>query len=203
MGVFEILSPGGIAHFRVETHQVGKTGKNPFQRISVSVPGGDAASLVVIDARRLPAPGFRRSEIPGLFNLPGHGFIDFSQFFKGFFQVFLIQRLAVPSVFILNLGDSLSLDGSRDNHHRLSGNMAALFVGLKDLGKGVAVFDHNGFPSEGRDALFISVQISSIHGFPPLAQTIDVDDAHEIIQLIMGGQLDGLPLRSLRHFAVP
>ena len=66
----------------------------------------------------------------------------------------------------------------------------------------MSVMDHEGLPSEGGDARLISFQVPAVHGLSPLPQAVNVKDPYEVVQLVVGGDLHGLPLRALRHFAV-
>ena len=63
--------------------------------------------------------------------------------------------------------------------------------------------DQDGLPAEGLDPVLIGHQVPAVHGLAPLAQAVDVEDPHQVVQLIVGRQLQGLPLGAFRHFAVP
>ncbi len=66
----------------------------------------------------------------------------------------------------------------------------------------MTVYD-DGLPAEGGDAVFISLQVMAVHGFTPLSQTVDIQDADEVIQVVMSRDLQGFILRAFGHFAVP
>ena len=107
----------------------------------------------------------------------------------------------MPAVFIFDEGHALALDGLGDDHHRLFLDLHGLFIGRQDLRQGMAVH-RQGLPAEGRHPGHVGLDVPAIHGFTALAQAVDVGDAHQVVELVMGGDLQGLPHRTLGHFAV-
>ncbi len=107
----------------------------------------------------------------------------------------------MPAVLILDERDPFAFQGPGDDHHRPAGGSGRLPAGLQHLVKIMAV-DYQGLPAKGLGPAPIDLQIMAVHGFAPLSQTIDVDHCHQIVQLVMGGNLHGLPDRALGHLAV-
>src|SRR5438876_7522868 len=62
--------------------------------------------------------------------------------------------------------------------------------------------DANGLPAERADAPGVSIEIVTVHGLAPLAEPVDVKHTDEVVELVVRGDLDGLPLRAFGHLAI-
>src|SRR5436189_2886562 len=57
-------------------------------------------------------------------------------------------------------------------------------------------------PAEGTGAVRVRVEIPSVHRLAALAEPVDVEDRDDVVELVVRGVLEGLPLRSLGDLAV-
>ena len=113
----------------------------------------------------------------------------------------ILERLAVLALDVGGLGGAVALDGARDDHRRPAGGRLGLGEGAVDLGDVVAV-DLDRVPAGGLGALGVGLEVPAVHRLAALAQAVDVDDGHEVVQAVDPGVLDGLPDRALRHLGV-
>src|SRR5260370_38447547 len=66
----------------------------------------------------------------------------------------------------------------------------------------VVPIDDNGIPAKGGSTLGIGSRIPSQFGFTALTQTVDVEDSHQVVQLVVRGMVKCFPLRALGHLAI-
>src|SRR5436190_19620877 len=76
--------------------------------------------------------------------------------------VWVVERLPVPPLLVLDLLDALALDGARDDRRRLPVRLDRLRVGTVDLIEVVPV-DLDRLPSEGASAVRIRIEIPAVH----------------------------------------
>jgi hypothetical protein len=107
----------------------------------------------------------------------------------------------VPAFFVLDKRDPGAFIGLGEHHQRL--------VAQADRRKhfddfiNVVPVDFLCAPAEGFEPLFVNVQVVAESGGLALAEPIDVDDGHQVVQLIDSGQGSGLPHSAFGAFAVP
>ena len=111
------------------------------------------------------------------------------------------QRLAVPAVLVLDLGEALALDRLGDDHRRLAGRGEGLSVGAVDRRHVVAV-DHDREAAERLHAPAVHVQGPAVLGLAALAEPVDVEDRGEVGQLVVPRLVEGLPDRALGQLGV-
>jgi hypothetical protein len=51
-------------------------------------------------------------------------------------------------------------------------------------------------------SLEVTVDLPAVHRLSALAEPVDVDDHDEVVEPVVGGMLERLPDRALRHLAV-
>src|SRR5207302_270076 len=91
------------------------------------------------------------------------------------------QRLAVPVLLVLDLAESLALDGAGDDYRRVLIAAARLGQCLVDLAQVVPV-DENWPAAERLDTLAIHVEIPLVFGGAALAQPVDVEDGTKVAE---------------------
>ena len=111
------------------------------------------------------------------------------------------QRLAMPAVLVLDLGESLALDRFGDDHGRFVGVREGLPECAVDRGEIVPV-DHDRVAAERFDAAAIGVQVPAVLGLAPLPKPVDVPDRGQVGQLVVTGLVDGLPDRAFGKLGV-
>ena len=84
--------------------------------------------------------------------------------------------------------------GSSDCSERLG-------VGVVDL-FGVVAVDLDRVPAEGLGAGGVVLAVPAVHRLPGLAEAVHVEDGCEVVELVVGGVLEGLPHRALGHLGV-
>ena len=112
----------------------------------------------------------------------------------------VVERLAVPPRLVLDRLDALALDRAGDDGHRPVGR-DRLPVCLVDLVDVVAV-DLDRVPAEGASAVCVGIEVPAVHGLAALPKPVDVQDRDDIVELVVGGVLERLPLRAFGHLAV-
>src|SRR5215204_2239012 len=111
------------------------------------------------------------------------------------------HRFAVHAVHVFQERDPASLLGLRDDQGRRPGLFQRLCVGLVDL-FGVVAVDLDRSPAEGLGAGGVVVAVPAVHRLAGLAEAVHVQDGREVVELVEGGVLEGLPHRTLRHLGV-
>ena len=112
------------------------------------------------------------------------------------------ERLAVPALPVLDLGEAAALDGPGEDDSRLvAGDVARLRHGPVDLSHVVAV-DGEDAGAERRGAAAVGLQIPGQLGRAPLPEPVDVHHGDEIGQLVVRRLVEGLPDRAFGHLAV-
>ena len=66
----------------------------------------------------------------------------------------------------------------------------------------IVAIDLDGVPAECLEAGGIGAGVPAVHGLTTLAETVDVNDGGEVVELPEGGVLGGLPHGALRHLAI-
>ena len=127
---------------------------------------------------------------------PGGG----PQFGDGPPRLFLRERFAVPAFFVLQEGDAGPLEGLGEDDQGL-GTQADRGEHLEHFFDVVPI-DFLGAPSEGLEALLVSVEVVAKGCGLALAETVDVHNGDQVVQLMMAGQRSGFPHRAFRAFAV-
>ena len=107
----------------------------------------------------------------------------------------------MPAVLVLDGRDALSLDRARDDDGGLPGRRNRLAERLVDRVDVVPV-DLDRVPAERFRARGVDVEVPADHRLAALAEPVHVDDRREVVELVVGGVLEGLPHRALGHLAV-
>ena len=107
----------------------------------------------------------------------------------------------MPAVLVLDLAESLPLDGARDHDGRLAGRLARLLQGLVDLLHVVAI-DDDGAATEGLDPVAIDIGLPFVLGRSPLAEPIDIEDGGEVREPVVAGFVEPFPDRPFRQLAI-
>src|ERR1700731_2243066 len=102
------------------------------------------------------------------------------------------QRLAVPAVLVLDLLESLALDGARDDDARPVAARPCGLERLVDLDQVVPVDDDRP-ASERLDAVAVDVEIPFVFGWSALAEPVDVEDRGEIREPVVTPLVERLP----------
>ena len=110
------------------------------------------------------------------------------------------HRLAVPPLLVGEERDAVALLGPRDDQRGLVGG-TGLRVGRIDRGDVVAV-DLDRVPAEGLRTLGEQVGTPLVHRGAALAEPVEVEDADEVVHLMEGGGVHGLPDRTLGDLGV-
>jgi hypothetical protein len=113
----------------------------------------------------------------------------------------IVERLAVPALLVLDRLHTLALDRLGDDHRRRSLGRDRLCERRIDRLDVVAV-DLDRVPAESLGPLRIRVEIPAVHRLSALAEPVDVDDRGQVVELLVGAVLEGLPHRALGHLAV-
>ena len=111
--------------------------------------------------------------------------VDWSQFEDRTVEFLTLQRLAMPSVLILEERDTLPLDGAGDENRGAAAGVIDLAVGGLDRVDVVPVPEDDRVPAEGGEACLVRFQVPAQHGLAALAQPVDVQDAHQVVQLVV------------------
>ena len=113
----------------------------------------------------------------------------------------IVEGLSVPAVLVLDRLHSLALHRLGDDHGRPPRCRDRLRVGRVDRLHVVPV-DLDRVPAEGLGPLRVGVEVPAVHRLATLAEPVDVDDRRQVVELLVGAVLEGLPHRALRHLAV-
>ncbi len=116
-------------------------------------------------------------------------------------RLWMVERLPVPAVLVLDRLHALALDRSRDDRGRLPGGRDRFGVRSVDLLDVVPV-DLDRVPAERPRPSEVALEVPPAHRLAPLAQPVDVEDRGQVVQLVVRGVLEGLPDRSLGQLAV-
>src|SRR6266852_8376489 len=101
------------------------------------------------------------------------------QFAQSLLFLLLVERLAVPALFILQERNALTLHGLSDNHSRRAVGLYSLCECLVDLVIVMPV-NHDSVPAEACGARLIGGGVPAQFGFAALPQTIAVEDRNHI-----------------------
>ena len=107
----------------------------------------------------------------------------------------------MPAVLVLDGRDALSLERAGDDDGGLPGRRDRLAERLVDRVDVVPV-DLDRVPAERFGARGVDVEVPADHRLAALAEPVHVDDRREVVELVVGGVLEGLPHRALGHLAV-
>ena len=122
------------------------------------------------------------------------------QFGDGAGGFFLREGFAVPAFFVLEEGDASALKGLGEDNQGL-GAQADGSEDLEDF-LGIVPIDFLGAPAEGLEAFFVGVEVVAQGGRLALAETVDIHDGDEVVQLMMAGQGSGFPDRAFGAFPI-
>ena len=199
MGLGEDLGVGRVRDLAVERDHVAARRAEGGERLAVGLPGRDLLAEVV--ARQLERARFElvpRGARVRLLHLD----LDVPVAAELLDDlVGVVERLAVPPVLVLDLLRALALDRPRDDHDGLPGELERLRVRAVDRLDVVAV-DLDRVPAERARPVRVRVEVPAVHRLAALAEPVDVDDRDEVVQLVVGGVLECLPLRALGDLAV-
>src|SRR5208283_2203526 len=113
------------------------------------------------------------------------------------------QRLAVPVLAVLDLGEAVALEGpGQDDGRLLSAEVPGLAQGPVDRGDVVPVDDDGPGPERGHAAA-VGLGVPAVLSGAALAEPVDVDDGDQVGQLVVRGLVEGLPYRTFGYLAVP
>ena len=107
----------------------------------------------------------------------------------------------MPSLLILEPGNTLALDRLRHDHGRPPIALDRFRERGIDGGDVVSV-GCDRTAAERACPLEVTVDLPPVHRLSALAETVDVDDHDEVVELVVRGVLERLPDRALRHLAV-
>jgi hypothetical protein len=113
----------------------------------------------------------------------------------------ILERLAVLIRQVLDRLDAAALERPRHDRGRNASGELGLPEGRVDRLDVVSV-DRYGPPAECARPLDVAVEIPAVHRLARLTEPIDVDDRHEVAELLVRSVLERLPHRALRHLAV-
>lgn len=111
------------------------------------------------------------------------------------------EGLSVPVVLVLDIGEVLSFEGLGDDAGWLVGLLSSLLEGT-DNGLDVVTIDDVGLPSERVESLLVNLNIVSKTGLLGLSESVDIDDADEIFEVVVGCEVSSLPDGSLGALTV-
>ena len=199
MRLGEVLGVGGVAHLPVEGDDVA-AGADRGQRLAEGLPGGDLGAQLVAGQAHLADwaadPGCPASGSgPLTVEVPFPAQLD-----DGPLGHFRGQRLAVPVLAVLDLGEPAALTGPGEDHRGLA-RAAHGGERLVDLAQVMPV-DGDGTTAERLDPFGVCVQIPAQLGRAALAEAVHVDDRGQVVQPVVGRLVERLPHRPLRHLAV-
>ena len=95
----------------------------------------------------------------------------------------------------------MPLIGLGDDERRLIRLRQRLAVGVVDLAQVVAV-DLDGMPAERPGAGGVGVAVPAEHRLAALAEPVHIENANQVVELIVSGKLQRLPDRAFGHLAI-
>ena len=113
----------------------------------------------------------------------------------------LAERLAVPRLVVLDLRKELALEGLGDDARGLALVRGSLVQRVRD-GRDVVAVDDERVPAEGLGALAVHLDVVLVHGRLALAETIHIDDVHQVVELVVAGERHRLPHAALGTLAI-
>ncbi len=113
----------------------------------------------------------------------------------------IVQRLAVEAVPVLDRGHALALQRAGDDHDRLALERERLGVGAVD-GLDVVPVHLQRVAAERTRAVDVAARVPAVHRLAALAEPVHVEDRDQVVESVVGGVLERLPLRSLGDLAV-
>jgi hypothetical protein len=111
------------------------------------------------------------------------------------------KRAAMPAGQPLDAREALALHRLREDHARRAPAAGRAPQRRRDL-RHVMPVDDQRAPAKGGEATLVGAHVVVEHGRPRLAETVHVDDADQVIDLRVGGQLGGFPHRALGDLAI-
>ena len=113
----------------------------------------------------------------------------------------LLQRLAVPTLFVFENGNTLPLHRARDDHRGPVFDFTTLIQGIHNLPHIMPV-DGHAVPAEifkpPAEGLHVPLELRLL----ALAQAVYVDDADQVMELVVGGDMRRFPYAALGRLAV-
>src|SRR5437660_1595587 len=104
----------------------------------------------------------------------------------------------MPSLFILEERYAPPLHRLGDNERGLVALLLRLLISASYLLNIVAVY-LNGVPAETTGTGGISAAVPFKLGWAALAEPVHVENAHQIVQLVVAGMVESLPYRAFGH----
>ena len=199
----ELVGEGRVAHLAVHRDDIG-AGTERGQRLAVGLAGCDLVPDGV-DRERHHDAGVRcATGRPGLVrSRTAHDEVPFpAQFDDRSLGHLRRERLAVPALPVLDLGEAAALDGpGQDDGRLVAGDVARLGHGPVDLGHVVAV-DGEDAGAERRRPAAVGLHIPGQLGRAALPEPVDIHHGDQVRELVVRGLVEGLPDRPLGHLAV-
>jgi hypothetical protein len=116
-------------------------------------------------------------------------------------RLLVCQRLAVPALRSLEPSNALALDRLRHDHGRPPITLDRLRERGDDDADVVTVGCDRTSADRARP-IEVTVDLPPVHRLSALAEPVDIDDHDQVVQSVVGGMLERLPDRALRHLAV-
>src|SRR5579859_2588029 len=107
----------------------------------------------------------------------------------------------MPAILILDLWEALALHGPCDDQRRLPAPLDRFRIGGVDLLNVVSV-NLDRAPAKRSRARRIRVAIPAQHRLAPLPKPVHIEDADQVVELVMATKLHRLPDRAFRHLAI-
>lgn len=111
------------------------------------------------------------------------------------------EGLSVPVILVLDIGEIFSLESLGNDAGWLVGLISGLLEGTDD-GLNIVSINNVGLPSERGESLLIDLGVVSETGLLRLSESVDIDDADQVIEIVVRGEVGSLPDGSLSTFSV-
>ena len=195
MRLRELVGVGRVGHLAVHGHHLGHGGQRQ-QRVAIRLAGRHLLVLRVggqngFLRRRPPSRGRATLRLLRL----DLEVLDPTELLDRPLGHVGRQRLAVPTVLVLDLGEPLALDRLGDDDGGLVRVRERFAECPVDSGKIVPV-DHDGVAAKRLDPAAIGVQVPAELRLAPLPEAVDVPDRGKVRQLVMACLVDGFPDRA-------
>lgn len=111
------------------------------------------------------------------------------------------EGLSVPVILVLDIGEIFSLESLGNDAGWLVGLISGLLEGTDD-GLNIVSINNVGLPSERGESLLIDLGVVSETGLLRLSESVDIDDADQVIEIVVRGEVGSLPDGSLSTFSI-
>lgn len=111
------------------------------------------------------------------------------------------EGLSVPVILVLDIWEIFSLESLGNDAGWLVGLISGLLEGTDD-GLNIMSINNVGLPSERGESLLIDLGVVSETGLLRLSESVDIDDADQVIEIVVRGKVGSLPDGSLSTFSV-